>query len=198
MVTLHFKLIEGSIPSIMSNRVFNINLGYQKDRNCTVFTTNTLNGLLNPVFIISFLKKTVLFFTKTVMVIVKRTVSATTTVMVVTKRTVFATTTVVVTIKTVMVATKRTVFAATTVMVVIKTVMVAAKRNVFAISFLLFIQNIKYFIACIILLLKKGIAVLAAVIASFAIMANDSQIYVGHISNLKGYNKYADWFRTQW
>ncbi len=210
----------------MSNWGFNINLGYQKDRACISLKTNTLNGLLNPNFYTTFLEKTVLFLIKRlmvattiVMVAIKRLMVATTIVMVSTKRLMVATTIVMVATKRlmvattivmvatkrlmiaitiVMVATKRLMIAITIVMVATKRLMVVIKRTFLSTTISIFSLNLVHFIACIILLLKKRIYVLASILASFALMANHRQTYVGHISNLKGYNKYADWFRTQW
>ena len=175
-----------------------INLSYQKDRKGTVLNTNTFNGFYNPVFTTYILIKKVLLIiyitmvaTKRLMVVINITMVAIKRLMVVINITMVATTITMFVTKITLVATKR-------LMVTTKRTMVVIKTTVFANIFRFFWVNTIFFITSIILLLKKRVYALASIIASFALMANVYQIFVGHICNLKGYNQNANWFRTQW
>lgn len=123
----------------MRNREIYIDLGYQKDRNCTVSTTNTLNGLLNLISIPKNVKRTTFFSAYTTVFTQKVTIIFINTIVFVTKTTLHAT-------KTTVFIQKIIDFTTNTIVFIIKTIGYIATTIVFTIkttlNFKLFIRHI--------------------------------------------------------
>ena len=153
----------------MKYKKSNINLSYPLDRNCVTCSTNTLNGLLNKITTNKFTRFILLFVSSILLFIITINV-----------------------------------FIKKTTMDVPAILMVAIKRLMVVASILLFITSILLFIASILLFMKKRSMVNTKRLMDYltinvfiAKSSNSYTTFIKHISNLKGYNRYAEWFRPK-